>query len=450
MIKRLPLVTALLCAGLMHTAHATDLLQSWKAAQQNNPDMAAARAVYEQASLRQEQARALWKPTVMATGAVGLGGMDSKTTGAQAMGQSDVTFKTNIDAGLTTRGGVAAQQAWISPEREAQAKQLELSAQMALAQWQQAEQALMLQTAQRYFQVVQAEHALRVMRQQQKAVQQAAQEIAKRQSVGDASVMDVQEANARVSDIRAQVLTIENQLATAQVAYQQSTGLANAQVQGLSDTSPHPRHLDVASTWVQRAQQQSPSLQIMALQQQLQTQEAKRIKASDALSVSWVAQAQMDRTSGHGTYGNATQQMGNYLLGLQLQAPLSTGGMTDAREREALKQADKLSYDQASARLQLEQQVRDAWQNLSTADNRLQALAQSLKASQARLSATRNAHRTGARTTNEWLGAEHDAAQAELNLMQAKIQTALERLRLNAVTGTLGEAQLRDVNALLQ
>ena len=168
------------------------------------------------------------------------------------------------------------------------------------------------------------------------------------------------------------------------------------------------------------------------------------------MTLDWVAQAQMDRTSGHGTYGNATQQMGNYLLGLQLQAPLSTGGMTDAREREALKQADKLGYDQASARMQLEQQVRDAWQNLSTADSRLQALAQSLKASQARLSATRNAHRTGARTTNEWLGAEHDAAQAELNLMQAKIQTALERLRLNAVSGTLDEAQLRDVNALVQ
>ena len=450
MMKRIPLAAALLCAGLMHSAYASDLLQSWKAAQQNNPDMAAARAVYEQAALRQDQARALWKPVVMATAAAGLGGMDSKTTGAQAMGQSDVTFKTNIDAGLTTRGGIAAQQAWISPEREAQAKQLEISAQMALAQWQQAEQGLMLQTAQRYFQVVQAEHALSVMRQQQKTVQQAAQEIAKRQSVGDASTMDVQEANARVSDIRAQVLSLENQLAMAQVAFQQSTGLNHSQVQSLANASPAPRQLDAATTWVQRAQQQSPQLQILGLQQQLQTQEVKRIKASDALSVSWVAQAQLDRTSGHGSYGNATQQMGNYLLGLQLQAPLSTGGMTDAREREALKQADKLSYDQASARLHVEQQVRDAWQNLHTASTRLQALEQSLKASQARVAATRQAHRTGARTTNEWLGAEHDAAQAELNLMQARIQTALERLRLNAVSGTLDEAQLRDVNALLQ
>ena len=221
-------------------------------------------------------------------------------------------------------------------------------------------------------------------------------------------------------------------------------------MQALSNTLPTPRNLHDANTWVQQAQQQSPSLQIMTLQQQLQSQEVKRIKAADAMSLNWVAQAQMDRTSGHGSYGASTQQMGNYLVGLQLNAPLSTGGMVDAREREALKQAEKLGFDQASARLQVEQQVRDAWQNLSTASNRLQALEQSLKASQARVGATRNAHRTGARTTNEWLGAEHDAAQAELNLMQARIQTALERLRLNAVAGSLDEAQLRDVNALLQ
>jgi outer membrane protein len=262
--------------------------------------------------------------------------------------------------------------------------------------------------------------------------------------------MDVQEANARVSDIRAQVLTLENQLAMTQVAYQQSTGLANSQVQGLGNTSPTPRNLSDVNTWVQRAQQQSPHLQIMALQQQLQSQEVKRIKAADAMSLNWVAQAQIDRSAGHGSYGNATQQMGNYLVGLQLNAPLSTGGMVDAREREALKQAEKIGFDQASASLQVEQQVRDAWQNLSTSATRLQALEQSLKTSQARVAATRNAHRTGARTTNEWLGAEHDAAQAELNLMQARIQTAIERLRLSAVAGSLDNTLLGDVNALLQ
>jgi outer membrane protein len=211
-----------------------------------------------------------------------------------------------------------------------------------------------------------------------------------------------------------------------------------------------PPNLADGNTWVQRAKQQSPSLQMMGLQQAIQGQEAKRIKAGNAMTVNWVAQAQMDRLSGQGMYGSASNQMAQYMVGIQLNAPLSTGGMVESREREALKQVEKLRYDQEAVEQQIEQQVRDAWQSLSTAQARLQALSQSEQASKARLTSTRQAHRTGARTTNELLGAEHDAAQAELAVVQLRIQTAMEQLRLSAVSGELGEAQLRQVNALLK
>jgi outer membrane protein len=307
-----------------------------------------------------------------------------------------------------------------------------------------------MRTAQRYFDVVGAEQTLSVLQRQQKAMQQAAVEISNRHAVGDASMMDVQEANARVSEIRAHVLTFENNLATKKVAYRQLTGQEPTQLLPIANVNLTPINLADANTWVQRAKQQSPSLQTMGLQQTIQTQEAKRVKASNAMTVDWVAQANMDRLSGQGMYGSASNQMSQYMVGVQLNAPLSTGGMVEAREREALKQVEKLRYDQEAAEQQLEQQVRDAWQSLSTAPARLQALSQSEQASKARLTATRQAHRTGARTTNELLGAEHDAAQAELALVQLRIQTAMDQLRLSAVSGELGETQLRQVNALLK
>ena len=449
-MKRLPLIAALALAGITSTAHAADLMSAWQAALARDPEIAAARALHEQATFRQEQAKALWAPMVSAGGAVGIGGADSRTKGAEAMGQSDVTFKTNVNAGALTRASIGAQQAWISPERDAQSKQLELSAQIAHTQWQQAQQTLIMRTAQRYFDVVGAEQTLSVLQRQQKAMQQAAVEISNRHAVGDASMMDVQEANARVSEIRAHVLTFENNLATKKVAYRQLTGQEPTQLLPIANVNLTPINLADANTWVQRAKQQSPSLQTMGLQQTIQTQEAKRVKASNAMTVDWVAQANMDRLSGQGMYGSASNQMSQYMVGVQLNAPLSTGGMVEAREREALKQVEKLRYDQEAAEQQLEQQVRDAWQSLSTAPARLQALSQSEQASKARLTATRQAHRTGARTTNELLGAEHDAAQAELALVQLRIQTAMDQLRLSAVSGELGETQLRQVNALLK
>lgn len=449
-MKRLPIIAALSLMGLTSAADAADLMSAWQAALTRDPEIAAAHALHEQAAFRQEQAKALWAPTVSAASTLGLSGADSRTKGAEAMGQNDVTFKTNINAGALARASIGAQKAWISPEREAQSKQLELSAQIAQAQWQLAQQALIMRTAQRYFDVVSAELTLTVLQRQQKAVQQAAAEISKRQSVGDASVMDVQEASARAFEIRAHVLTQENNLAMKKVAYRQLVGQEATQLLTPANVNLSPANLADVNTWVQRAKQQSPSLQMMGLQQAMQGQEAKRVKAGNAMTVDWVAQAQMDRLSGQGMYGSASNQMAQYMVGIQLNAPLSTGGMVEAREREALKQVEKLRYDQEAVELQIEQNVRDAWQSLSTAQARLQALGQSEKASKARLMATRQAHRTGARTTNEWLGAEHDAAQAELSVMQLRIQTAMDQLRLSAASGELGETQLRQVNAWLK
>ncbi len=450
-MKRLPLITALAFAGFTSFAQAADLMSSWEAAQARDPEIAAARALHEQAAFRLEQAKALWAPMVSAGGAVGVGGADSQTKGAEAMGQSNVTFKTNVNLGVLARASIGAQKAWISPEREAQSKQLELSAQIAEKQWLQAQQNLIMKTSQRYFDVVAAELTLTVLQRQQKAMKQAAAEITKRQSVGDASVMDVQEANARVSEIRAQVLTQENQLAMKKVAFRQLTGQEASQLKAIANINLTPTNLADPSVWVQRAKQQSPSLQMMSLQQAIQGQEAKRIKAGNAMTVDWVAQAQLDRLTGTGNYSNsASNQMAQYMVGIQLNAPLSTGGMVESREREALKQVEKLRYDQEAAELNIEQQVRDAWQSLNSAQARLQALSQSEQASKARLTATRQAHRTGSRTTNELLGAEHDTAQAELALLQLRIQTAMDQLRLYAASGELTEVQLRQVNALLK
>ncbi|MGI9151598.1 MAG: TolC family protein [Limnohabitans sp.] len=449
-MKRFSLTTALVLASFMSSAFSADLIQAWQNAQARDPEIAAARALYEQAAYRKEQAQALWAPTVGVTGALGLGGADSRIKGAEALGYSDVSFKTNVNAGALTRASIGAQKPWISPEREAQSQQLTLSAQMAQAQWQQAQHALILRTAQKYFDVVGAEQTLQILQRQQKAVQQAAAEIKKRQSVGDASVMDVQEANARMSDIRAHVLTQENDVAMKRLAYRQLVGQEPMDLKSRLHNDSAPHNLVDATTWVQRAKEHAPALQMMRTQQAIQAQEVKRVKADQALRADWVAQAHMDRLMGQGMYGNASNQTTQYLVGIQVNVPLSTGGMVEAREREALKQVDKLRFDQELTELQIEHSVRTAWQNISTAQARLQALTQSEKASQARLLATRNAHRTGARTTNEWLGAEHDAAQAELALVQLRIQTVLERLRLQAASGELGEAQLQEINTLLK
>jgi outer membrane protein len=70
----------------------------------------------------------------------------------------------------------------------------------------------------------------------------------------------------------------------------------------------------------------------------------------------------------------------------------------------------------------------------------------SLKASNARLGATRLGREVGDRTTLELLNAESDAAAAELGLVRARIGLLLDRLRLAALAGALDEQLVVSVN----
>ena len=75
---------------------------------------------------------------------------------------------------------------------------------------------------------------------------------------------------------------------------------------------------------------------------------------------------------------------------------------------------------------------------------------QSAVASEARLNATRLGRQVGDRSTLDLLNAENDAANARLSLLQARIALIMDRLRLWSLTGQLDEAQLQQVNRVLQ
>ena len=154
-----PALLALACAigatSAISSAHATDLLQAWQAAAQHDRSHAVARAAHAAAQPRRDQAAALWRPNVALTAAAGVGTHDSDVRGAQfsapGMGQSSgVNFSTSVHGGTATRWALQASQPLYNPQRRVQQQQLTTSADLADVQWQAAQQALMLRTAQRF------------------------------------------------------------------------------------------------------------------------------------------------------------------------------------------------------------------------------------------------------------------------------------------------------------
>jgi outer membrane protein len=436
----------------VQAASAAGLVEVWQAAAQNDAEHAVARAAQATAQPRRDQAAALWRPSVGLAATVGVASHESESRGAQfsapGLGSSSgVGFSTSVNNGSAGRWSVTASQPLYNPERRAQQRQLGLAAEIADLEWLAAGQTLMLRTAERYFDLALAEEALRVLTLQQGAVQRATAEVQDRFKLGDVPVTDTHEAVARLAGIRAQVLAAHSDLQIKRNLLADSTGLPEATLVarlpagGLA--GPAPRALQA---WLDDARAGNPGNRIALLGAELARQEAAKYSRRGAPTLDLVAQAGRDRLSGSGDYGSASNTASQRMIGLQLTLPLYAGDYREAKQDEALRLADKAAAEAERSRQQVAQQVRAAWLASSVGAERVQALAEALQASEARLDATRLGQTVGDRTTLDRLNAENDAAAARLALAQGRVGLLLSRLRLAALAGQIDEAALLTVD----
>lgn len=447
---------AMLLAVAAQCAGAADLLDAWRAAQTHDLEFSAAQSARQAGEARRAQAASVWRPSVLLTGAVGKASNETTTNGAKfsapGFGSAEgASFDTSINNGNLTRWALEARQPLVNRERDAQKRQLELAADVAELEWQSAQQALMLRTAERYFDAVLAGEALRVQRRQQDAVERALAEARDRFRLGDVPITDTHEAAARAEAVRADVLAAEAQWQLKQAALADVTGLATADLQALAPAGPRIA-LDVPplAQWLADAKASNLQWRAQSAGTEVAQQEAAKFSAEAAPSLDLVAHVGQDRLSGSGDFGSASNNLNNAMIGVQLTVPLYTGGYRSARQDEALRLADKAATDADRTAQQVAQQTRAAWLGLTVGAARANALAEALKATLSRLDATRVGRKAGDRTTLDLLNAENDAARAELALQEARVALQLDRLRIAALVGRLDESQLQTVNAGLQ
>jgi outer membrane protein len=441
-----------LCAS---TASATDLLQVWDAAQKHDPQGTISQASRAAGSTRLDQAHALWRPTVGLSASAGWAGAQSQMNGAQFSmpGSAPVTgagFGTSVNGGSATRWTLSARQALYNPERRAQSAQLDIAAQASEHEWTLAQQDWMLQTTQRYFDVVLAEQRLALIARQQQAVDKALTEAKDRFAMGDAPVTDTHEATARAQALSAQAIAANNDLAMARQVLADVTGLsADAMKLQAPGRQGLPLEQGDLRTWLQKAEHSSPMLGLQQAQADAAQQEVRKHSAMASPTLDMVAQASRDRISGTGDFGVASNTQSQQMVGLMLNVPLYTGGWRSVKLQEATHLKDKAQAELARARMQVSQMTRAAWMAVQSGQARIAALQAADTASQARLDATALGRQVGDRTTMDLLNAQNDASAAQLSLLQARIEVLVGQLRLHAMAGQLDSQKLQEVNAAL-
>lgn len=429
---------ALLATGL--PVHALGLAETWRAAEQNDHGLAAARQAREAALQRREFAASLWKPWVGLVATVGAGQAQTESRGANFTAPgfgsvNEAAFATSVTAGTATRWSLNAVQPLYDPQRRLQQRQIGIGIEMAELQWQLARQDALLLTAQRYEELALAEQSLRVLQGHLEALQHAADEAADRFRLGASPVTDRLEAQARLAEVRAQWVAARTERDQRRKVLADSTGLAEASLDATLPASAPALEAGSLDAWQAEAEGASPLWRLRRLAAELAAAEADRHRASAQATVALVAQAGRDRLAGHGDFGSSANTGSQRLIGVQLSLPLYTGGGTDARLGEALRQAEQAREEAALARQQLAQQVQAAWLELRAAAERVSALEEGVAASTERREATALGRRVGHRTNLELLQAENDLAAARLALARAQVSRTLAALRLSVLAG---------------
>lgn len=447
-LGKLAIGVALAWSGMAY-ADDLSLSEAIAAAKLNDKEYLAADTLTQTAESLRDQAKSLWRPQVLLSASVGKASNETKTSGAQfsapsmGMFNQGADFNTSISNGTMTQWAVSAKQPLFNPTRSAQSKQLKLGAQMTDLQRQGAESALIMRTAERYFDAQLAQQKLQLLSAQLKSTKAFAEEAQYRFDIGNRPITEVYEAQAQLAEIQAAHYGAQSDLQIKLQRLHDAIGHVPASLpNAVRLRSPLPK-LEPVAVWLEKAKQNNIELHMQALSVQTAHAKAKEYTLGASASVDLVGQIGRQKLSGDGDYGAAKNQQNNSMIGVQLTVPLYTGGYISAKYKEAQAALKKAQIDLQRTQESVAQNINAAWLGTKTAEMQVTALTTALKASEARLDATKTGQEVGHRTLLDVLNAQNQNTQVRLNLEAAKEQYVLARLRLSALVQEVDQQTVR-------
>ncbi len=435
---KLKLILLATLLGASGWAQAADLLETFHAAQANDPVFAAARAAQQAGHEKLSQGRSLLMPSVNLNANTTFNKQDSSYQGFLAGASGQYNYNSN-GYGVTLVQPLFRQQNWQAYSES------ELQAAQADAQLKIAEQDLIVRVAQAYFDVLIAQDTVALVEAQKSAISEQLEQAKRNFEVGSATITDTLEAQARYDLTGAQEIAAKNNLEIKRNALQQ---LINATPGDLSPLgkefkleAPQPADME---KWVDEAQANSLQLAIAQASAEIADKEVARNRGGHYPTVDFVANYSKNSTGG--VMSNDTTSKS---VGVQLNMPLFEGGAVNSKWREAEANRERARQELENARRSISLQTRQAYLGVVSGISQVQALQQALTSSQSVLEASKLGQEVGVRTNLDVLNAQQQLFSTRRDLYQAQYNYLLSELRLKQAVGSLGEDDLGKVNQAL-
>jgi outer membrane protein len=426
------------------SAQAQSLQEVYEAARGYDASYLAARALLDSAQYRTEQAKALNRPSV------GLQVQGARTTADTPYSSTLETRTNSLSAGLS------ASQNLYNKANSATIDQAEKSLAISRADFEAAEQDLIVRVAQAYFDVLAAQDALATTRANKTFISEQLASAKRNFEVGTATITDTREAQARFDLATAQEIAAENDLRTKSIALDQLVGRSGVSPRGLAvPVVLPPVQPPVVDEWVLRADGEHPVVRKATLGLDVARLETEKARAGHLPTVTLNGSVGKSRVSTSGDLAappfsfDASGTGTNTSIGVTLQMPLFAGYAIQNRVKETLSLEEKSRNDLEAARRGVAQGTRQAFFGVQSGQAQVKALEAAESSSQLALEATQLGYKVGVRVNLDVLNAQTQLFSTRRDLAKARYDVLVGSLRLRQAAGLLKPEDVTALNQLL-
>jgi outer membrane protein len=423
-------------------ARADDLLTIYHDAQQNDPALASARAIWQATQEKLPQARAGLLPNVSASAAGNVNRYDQHLSGADggSFGKSFAIGSLTVSASqpIFRVGNVVSYD---------QAREQVAQADYVLAT---AQQDLMLRVTVAYFDILLAQYNVELVVAQKAAVSEQLAQAKRNFEVGVATITDTNEAQAKYDQIVAAEIStrndLDNKVAALRAIINRAPGPLARLAQNFEPQGPEP---DNAQFWNDKALSDNLAIRVAQSSLDIATLEIDRQRAGHLPTVDLVA-------SYGGSIGNASTSFPDNFntrsgqVGVAVSVPIYQGGFVNSRIREAIALQDNARQSLEAARRNALFNAQTGFTGVQSSVASIKANAQAVHSAEVAYESNRVGQEVGVRTNLDVLNTQQNVFTARRDLAQSYFNYLISVLRLKAAVGTLTEQDIEALNRRLR
>ena len=323
----------------------------------------------------------------------------------------------------------------------------QLASQLAQTEFDLSQQSLLFQIIEAYFDILLAKDMLAATVASKHAYAHQRDQAIRAFELGNATQIDVSEAQASYDTAAAKEISDQNTLELKQQHLSRLTGLESNkinQIQSVKDPLLLSFYTPQRSLqeWQGIAATHSPRLKGMMLSLGIATQNVTEKRGEHWPVISFTA-----------AYTHPRREELNHhqpTIGIGVTLPLFSGGGLQSSVREAISKEEVTRQQLLSAKQHTEEEVRKAFLGVSYGEVLIRARQTMVNSAKYKVESTRRGSELGLRTRLDLLLAEQAYYDALSSFSLAKYQYLLAYAQLTRLTGTLDEALLADINQLLK